>query len=79
MLTNWKSNEVIRNKQTGKPYLVLHVYKHVCTIVVDLNQSGVNTPLVLLERDYADYASDRDMKQKVTEEYNTIQEEWSYA
>jgi hypothetical protein len=73
---DWKKNDIIRNKETGHPYLVIHVSKAVATILVDLQD---NEPLpitrLLLARDYAKYTLDLNMEAKSTLS-DTIQ--WNY-
>lgn len=73
---NWKKGDIIRNKASGHPYLVLHVYKSICTIVVDLE---VNEPLAptlsILVREYDKYTADLNMQTKRILD-DTI--EWNY-
>lgn len=58
----WKRNEIIRSKENGHPFLVLHVHKRICTIVVDLEDPHkLPTAFVVLPRDYDSYALDEDM------------------
>ena len=58
----WRVNDIIRNKATGHPYLVLHVSRYYCSIV-DLNtQDPLSPTWTLLQRDFDKYASDEDME-----------------
>lgn len=64
--TNWQVNDVIRHKMTGHPFLVVHIYKYVCTIVVDLKDDRKLRPtLTLLPSDYDEYAPDWQMEELV--------------
>lgn len=59
----WKKNDIIRNKITGKPLLVIHIYRFVATIVVDLEENKTPSSMyVLLPRDYDKYAIDTEME-----------------
>lgn len=59
----WKKNDVIRNKITGKPLLVIHIYRFVATIVVDLEENKTPSSMfVLLPRDYDKFAVDNEME-----------------
>lgn len=67
ILVNWHKNDIIRDKRTGHPYLVVHVHKNVCSLVVDLEDKRALAPLfALLPKVYDQYALDSDM------EYNFI-------
>jgi hypothetical protein len=59
---NWKVNDRIRNKETGKPFLVLHVSKYYCQLVDLEDKQPLVQPLILLQRNFADYAKDQDME-----------------
>jgi hypothetical protein len=60
----WKAGELIRNKETGDPYLCVHVYRGICTLLFDIKRSDVILPLgILLPRDYDKFALDRDMEE----------------
>lgn len=45
--------------QDKKPYLVIHVYRN-ATFVIDLQEQGLATPKVILERDYSNFVKDED-------------------
>ena len=45
--------------QDKKPYLVVHVYRN-ATFVVDLQEKGLATPKVILERDYDLFKKEED-------------------
>ena len=73
MKPKWKAGDLIRNKETGKPFLVLHVYTTICTILAD--PSVKNSPTIaLMPYSYDEFAKDEDMKQTVKKndegEYN---------
>lgn len=56
---SWRPKTIIRNKNTGKPLLVLHSYKG-ATVVVDLEDKSNPTPTqVLLERDYTNWIDEK--------------------
>lgn len=60
---HWKVGEIIRHKNTGNPFRVIHIYKYVSTILVDLTDNAPLPPtLMLLPRNYDDYAVDSDME-----------------
>lgn len=62
----WKEGDTIRNKDTGKPYSVIHIYKSICTIVIDLEEkSMMPISLTLLERDYEKFVPDMDMERDI--------------
>ena len=56
----WKSNDIIRNRLTGKPMLVVHVYRN-CTLIIDIENSQVNILNVIIEKDYENWSPDTDM------------------
>lgn len=75
----WSKGEVIRHIKDGHPYLVLHVYKHSCTILCDLeDKNPLPQARVLLLREYGNYTTDINMVAKgtddgtITWEYNPI-------
>ena len=74
----WLPDELIRNKKTGDPLLVLRVYR-TSTVVTDQcqngNQPGLCTGYYLLRKDYHYYARDTDMKNKDPLDY---EEDWYY-
>ena len=58
----WKKGDVIRNKETGKPMLVVHVFTRFATMAVDLEDKNTpSIPLVILMRDYNSWALDVEM------------------
>lgn len=72
----WKTNDIIRHKTTGHPFLVIHVYKYICTIIVDLeSNTALTQTLALLPKDYDKYANEHNMQAK--ESKNDIIE-WKY-
>lgn len=59
----WKAKDIIRNKLTGHPYKVLHVFNYNATIIVDLeDRSPLPLMYSLLPREYSNYAKDSDME-----------------
>lgn len=65
----WKVNDVIRQKVTGHPYLIVHIHKYVATFIVDMeDKASPSSPLVLLPRAYDDYTVDWNMVTKETDE-----------
>jgi hypothetical protein len=74
-LPMWLPNQIIRNRNTGEPLLVIHVYRN-CTIVVDTkDKNTLITPMALLEREYHYYTRDGDMRNKDEVNY---EKEWFY-
>lgn len=71
---DWTREDIIRNKATGHPYKVIHVYKALATILVDLeNKSSLTSTVTLMPSGYSDYAKDRDMSVKKNDwEYNPV-------
>ncbi len=60
---HWKRNDIIREKESGKPFLVIQVIKSLCTLVVDAkSREKTPSPLLIWERNYVNYANDRDLK-----------------
>lgn len=56
---NWKKDDLIRNIYTGKPYLVIHLFLHTATLIVDAEEHcPTRIPFVILPADYSNYASD---------------------
>lgn len=72
---NWKVNDRIRSKATGHPFLVLHVSRHYCQIIDLENKEPLVTPLILLPRNYGEYAKDHEMDLKK----NGSIMEWVYS
>ena len=61
----WRKNDIIRNKKTGIPYLVKHMYAFISTEVVDLFDKRSPTPsLTILPKDYSDYVVDEEYTPK---------------
>ncbi len=58
----WKQGDIIRDKQTGAPYLVLFTHWNVGSIICDMTDPSP-IPLVLFERDYPEFAKDCDMRE----------------
>lgn len=61
-LPMWTANTFIRNRSTGQPLLVIHVFRNATLVVDPQNQEQFATPKALLERDYHYWARDTDMK-----------------
>ena len=59
---NWKVNDKIRNKETGHPYLVLHVSRYYCTVIDLESKDPLVQPFILLPRNFNEYAKDHDME-----------------
>lgn len=57
MSQRYLPGETIRNKQTGKCLLIVHVYR-VCVFVVDLTEGNMPIPHAILERDYSQWATE---------------------
>lgn len=54
-----KSGEVIRDRETKHPYLIVAIHKNFCTMVVDLeDKSLLPTPKILLPREYEKFVPD---------------------
>lgn len=52
----WAQGDIVRNRSTNQPLLVLHVYKGVSTIVIDmLDPSHMPLTYALLPREYDQY------------------------
>jgi hypothetical protein len=59
----WKAGQVIRNIESSKPFLVVHVFKNIGTEVFDLENSSTLINLgVILQRDYDKFARDVEME-----------------
>jgi hypothetical protein len=78
---NWNKGDVIRNRETGHPYMVLHVYKATATLVVDLEEKEpLPIPHTILIREYGKYTADLNMRTKgilndsIEWEYNPLPE-----
>lgn len=61
----WKKGDLIRNIKTGQPYLVIHLYLHTATMIVEANEpSPTRTPFIILPADYPNYAPDNNFIEK---------------
>lgn len=60
----WKRGDIIRNANTGKPFLVIHVYTNLATMIADPEERDLQPPVLLLQKDYYRYAKDVDMECK---------------
>ena len=65
-MQKYHQGTIIRNKITGKPLLVLHVYR-IAVIVVDPTEGSLPTPHVLMERDFDTWAEEKDFYSKEDE------------
>lgn len=75
----WKAGEIIREIKSGKPFLVLHVYKNISTILSDLEED-MPVAIVLLPKKYEEFATDSDMEQEVKKnEFGDIVQSWNYV
>jgi hypothetical protein len=73
--TNWNKNDIIRHKVTGHPYLVVHVYQHVSTIIIDLlDKSSLRITYTIVPSEYDNYTKDKNMEQTIKK--NVIN--WEY-
>ena len=80
ILTKWRVNDVIREKTTGHPFLVLHIYKFMCTIIVDLEDHTPLRPmLTLLPERYDEYATDWEMKAEEKKRGDSVDLDWKYS
>lgn len=71
--TRWKQGEVIRNRKTNTPMLVLHVFIKVCTLVMDLtSKDGLAVPQVIMPKDYSDWGTDQEFESEETKEDCTL-------
>lgn len=62
MKARWHAGELIRNRESGSPYFVVHVYKGVCTLIFDATAHAAILPLgILMVRDYSQFARDIEM------------------
>ena len=62
-MNKWKNGSVIRDKETAKPFLVIHVYNKICTLLSDLSQTGGILPMgILLESEYDKFAHDEEFE-----------------
>lgn len=59
----WQKNEVIRNKYTGHPYLVLSVVRDLVCFVIDLQEHS-DLPLTrsLLPKEWSNFIADDEDK-----------------
>lgn len=78
MSERWKAGELIRNKQTGKPFLVLHVQRMVCTLMTDAEVSEPQV-IVLLSKRYDEFATDHEMELLQSKEDKEYTDTWAYA
>lgn len=60
----WKRGDIIRNARTGKPFLVIHVYTNLATMIADPQERDLQPPVLLLQKDYYRYAKDVEMECK---------------
>ena len=65
--TNWKVNQVIRHRDTGHPYLILHTSNYYISMVDLMVDPPLAIMLTLLPRHYDEYALDSDIKLKKNE------------
>ena len=72
----FKPGEIIRNKRTGKPYLVVYICR-VSVLVIDpqLNGDPLNL-FAILFRDWDRYKRDIEMKCTTTKQYIPFSEEY---
>lgn len=61
---NYKVNDVIRNKQSGHPYLILHVSRFYLTVIDLEDNNKMVLPLVILSRNFDEYAIEHNMELK---------------
>jgi hypothetical protein len=55
----WTQKDMIRNRNTGKPYKVIHVYSSGLTLVIELqDKSEFIQPVGIPEREYYKYTLD---------------------
>jgi len=74
-LPMWIPDQIIRNRNSGRALIVIHVYRN-ATLVADLqDKSELVQPMMLLEREYHYYARDTDMKNKDEVNY---EKDWVY-
>jgi hypothetical protein len=70
----FEKDDVIRHLPTGHAFLIIHVYRPICILVVDLeDHSSAPVPHVILPRQYDEYAKDEDT------EYSDHKGTWSSA
>lgn len=66
LIEKWHVSNIIRNKITGKPYMLVQFNKRVSAIIVDLESKDSLPPaLTLLARDFGDFALDEQMEKKI--------------
>lgn len=59
----WTPKDMIRNRETGKPYKVIHVYSSGLTLVIEMQDNNEFVqPLGIPEREYYRYTMDSDME-----------------
>lgn len=63
-MTNWITGNIIRNKSTGSPYIIVAVFGQ-SLLIVDAKENGPAQVLVLLQRDYDHFVPDMDMELNV--------------
>ena len=62
MKPRWHAGDLIREKESGKAFFVIHVYRGVCTLIFDATQScEIIQSGILLKRDYDRFARDIEM------------------
>jgi hypothetical protein len=79
MKKSLKEGDIIRNKETGKPYLVIWI-NHVCMFITDPEQQEeLKDMKILLKKDYDKYTYDIQMECiKHYEVYNESIIKWEY-
>jgi hypothetical protein len=71
-------DQVIRHKKTGKPVLVVHVYRN-ATIVADLEDPNSPTKIMtILIRDYGDWFPDEKMTCDITKLYGSYYDDYKF-
>ncbi len=75
-----KEGDIIRNKETGKPLLVIWI-NHYCMFVINPEQKEELKDLkILLKKDYHNYTNDLQMEcEKHYEVYNESIISWKYT
>ncbi len=60
--TPWKQKDIIRDKTTGHPYLVIHVFIDTSTEIIDLEDKNyLRRSIHLMPSGYDQYVLDKDM------------------
>jgi len=65
-------NQIIRNKKTGEPMLVIHVYRNAIVVTDPQSKGYLADVKFILERDYNDWARDLEMIKKGETEWEYI-------